>query len=133
MPAHLELGVDSEMKALIPDGVSAVLDHARLELVAGGRGQPQSHVAVRGGHCGKEEGAPGAGQEPFPAQLPRAHVLPSQAAPGDLETQGMGLGREAGGAGLTSTFHPLPPLSTLSGTRRTPSPTCISSHCPAPL
>lgn len=53
-PIHLDLAMDSEVEALIPDGVSAVLDCARLQLVAGGRGQPQGHVAVRGGHCGEE-------------------------------------------------------------------------------
>lgn len=53
--AHLELAVDSEVKALIPDGVSAVLDYACLQPVAGGRGQPESHIAVRGGHCRKDE------------------------------------------------------------------------------
>lgn len=67
-PTHLELAVNSEAEALIPDGVSAVLNCARLQPVATSCGQPESHVAVRGGHCGEEEGAlVKDSQGPFPA------------------------------------------------------------------
>lgn len=47
--------MDPEVEALIPNRVSAVLDCACLESVAGGRGQVQSHIAVRGCYCRKEE------------------------------------------------------------------------------
>lgn len=47
--------MDPEVEVLIPNGVSAVLDCACLECVAGGRGQVQSHIAVRGCYCTKEE------------------------------------------------------------------------------
>lgn len=47
--------MDPEVEVLIPDRVSAVLDCACLERVAGSRGQVQSHIAVRGGYCRKEE------------------------------------------------------------------------------
>lgn len=46
--------MDPEAEVLIPDWVSAVLDCACLERAAGGRGQVQSHIAVRGCHCRKE-------------------------------------------------------------------------------
>jgi hypothetical protein len=62
-PGHLELAVNSEVKALIPDRVSAVLDCACLQPVAGGCGQPQSHIAVRRGHC-KEDKYPVMAQSP---------------------------------------------------------------------
>lgn len=63
---YLELPVDPELEVLIPDGVSAVLDCACLERVAGGRGQIQSHIAVRGCHCRKEGHVSYNDQEPFP-------------------------------------------------------------------
>lgn len=47
--------MDPEVEVLIPNRVSAVLDGACLEHVTGGRGQVQSHIAVRGCYCRKEE------------------------------------------------------------------------------
>lgn len=47
--------MDPEVEVLIPNRVSAVLDCACLDRVAGGRGQVQSHIAVRGCDCRKEE------------------------------------------------------------------------------
>lgn len=80
--AHLELTVDAEVKALIPDGVAAVLDCACLEPVARGRGQPQCHIAVRGGHC-RKEGAPAMAQSPSQPSCPKStsfhHRQPQEA------------------------------------------------------
>lgn len=89
--AHLELPVDAEAKALIPDGVSAVLHGACLQPVAAGRGQPQGHIAVRGGHCRKEARAPMTAKSP---SQPGPHgPCPSIAgSPGDPETRGTGPG-----------------------------------------
>lgn len=67
MLGYLELPVDPEVEVLIPDRVSAVLDCACLERVAGGRGQAQSHIAIRGCHCRKEEHVSYNEQEPSPA------------------------------------------------------------------
>lgn len=47
--------MDPEVEVLIPNRVSAVLDYACLECLAGGRGQVQSHIAVRGCYCRKKE------------------------------------------------------------------------------
>lgn len=118
--AHLELPVDAEAKALVPDGIPAVLHCACLQPVAGGRGQPQSHIAVRGGHCGKKARAPVTARPPEAPSLRRRRPRKTQRP----KEQGRVGGRKSRGRAPTVTSL----QSSLSTLARTPLHTRPCSH-----
>lgn len=115
--------MDPEVEVLIPNRVSAVLDCACLERVAGGRGQVQSHIAVRGCDCRKEEHVSGM-MEDFP-RLPLGPLpFPSDSMPIGLSP------RPLSGSSLQQpSASPASPGDPPTGTLKQP-PYCLLTQGP---